>query len=226
MPGDDPLGRGRCRSRRPRCGPVTQTGDTDSEKARSEDRPFRRAEAVRRLTSAGVALWRGLVSLGLRGLRGQRLRSLRVALLVLDAGLGLGLGELGLERLRGDLLGDVDDQQLRVADELSADAWICVPADRPSTETTTFCGMLVASTSSWTVWDSTVTTVSTAASPSVWIWTSTVTFSPRRTTTRSTCSMSGLIGSRWTSLARARWLLPSTSISRSALALLSAIMVS
>ena len=52
---------------------------------------------------------RGLGALGL-GLRG----------LVLDAGLGLGLGELGLQRLGGDRRGDVDDEDLRVGDQRGA----------------------------------------------------------------------------------------------------------
>src|SRR5680860_432167 len=65
-----------------------------------------------------------------------------------------------------------------------------VPASAPSTETVTFSGMCVASTSSSSVWWSTVTTVSGAASPSTCTPTSTWTFSPRRTMTRSTCSIS------------------------------------
>jgi hypothetical protein len=109
---------------------------------------------------------------------------------------------------------------------VTSDALIWVPAVRPSTETTTFSGMLVASTSSCRVWWSTVTTVSGAASPSTCTGTSTVTFSPRRTTTRSTCSMTGLIGSRCTSLASASCSSPSTTMVSRALGTLSAIMAS
>ena len=43
-----------------------------------------------------------------------------VGLLALDAGLGLGVGELGLEGLLGDLRGDVDDEGLGVGDERGA----------------------------------------------------------------------------------------------------------
>ncbi len=105
-------------------------------------------------------------------------------------------------------------------------ARIWAPASRPSMDTSMFSGMLVASTSICTVGLSTLTTVSAAASPTVWTGTSTVTFSPLRTTTRSTCSMTGLIGSRCTSLARASCSFPSmTRVSR-ALACLRAIIVS
>src|SRR6476661_3907206 len=108
----------------------------------------------------------------------------------------------------------------------TSEALICVPASRPSTETTRFSGMWVASTSSCRVWASRVTTVSGAASPSRCTGTSTVTFSPLRTMTRSTCSMTGLIGSRCTSLARAICSSPSMTMVSRALAVLSAIMVS
>ena len=47
-----------------------------------------------------------------------------------------------------------------------------------------------------------------------------------RMTTRSTCSMTGLIGSRWTSLARASWLSPSMTMVTRALAFLRAIIAS
>src|SRR6478609_2041776 len=56
--------------------------------------------------------------------------------------------------------------------------------------------------------------------------TETMTFSGWRTTTRSTWSMTGLIASRWTSLARASCSLPSMTIVSRALACLSAIIVS
>src|SRR6476661_2502595 len=108
----------------------------------------------------------------------------------------------------------------------TAPARICVPAWRPSTEMMTFSGMLVASASTCSVLWSSVTTVSGAASPSRCTATSTVTFSPLRTTTRSTWSMTGLIASRWTSLARASCSWPSMTIVSSALACLSAIIVS
>ena len=57
---------------------------------------------------------------------------------------------------------------------------------------------------------------------------STVTFSPLRTATKSMCSRWRLIGSIWTSLVSASWLLPSMSSSSSALEppCLSAIIVS
>src|SRR6478752_2477910 len=58
--------------------------------------------------SLGLALGSGLALGGLAGL------------LVLDAGLGLGLGELGLEGLGGDRLADVDDEVLAVGDQRGA----------------------------------------------------------------------------------------------------------
>ena len=104
-------------------------------------------------------------------------------------------------------------------------AKIWVPALTPSTETSILSGMWVASTASANVLFSSVTTVSTAAAPTTWTGTSTVTFSPRRTTTRSMWSMNRVSTSRWTSLARASWSLPSISTVRRALASLRAIIV-
>ena len=71
----------------------------------------------------------------------------------------------------------------------TSDAWIWVPAVRPSTETSICSGMLETSASTSIVFSSWVTRVSTAASPVTTTWTSTPTFSPRVITTRSTCSM-------------------------------------
>src|SRR4051794_26582259 len=69
-----------------------------------------------------VVLGSGLVALGRRvgGLGGGTLGGVLVGLLTLDASLGLGLGELGLEGLRGDGLRHVDDQRLRIGDERGA----------------------------------------------------------------------------------------------------------
>ena len=69
--------------------------------------------------------------------------------------------------------------------------------------------MWVASASTWTVEFSVTTSVSGFAVPTTWIGTSTVTFSPRVTETKSTCSMTRRIGSIWTCLVSASWLLPS-----------------
>ena len=67
-------------------------------------------------------------------------------------------------------------------------------------------GMWVASASTWTVAFSVTTSVSGAASPTRWTGTSTVTFSPRRTATKSMCSRTRRIGSTWTCLVSASWL--------------------
>src|SRR6478609_3289315 len=88
------------------------------------------------------------------------------------------------------------------------------------------CVTLTTRASTWSVLWSSVTTVSGAASPSRCTATSTVTFSPLRTTTRSTWSMTGLIASRWTSLASASCSSPSMTMVSSALAVLRAIIVS
>ena len=69
-----------------------------------------------------------------------------------------------------------------------------------------YSGMWVASASTETVVFSVTTRVSGAASPTRWIGTSTVTFSPLRTATKSTCSMTRRIGSTWTCLVSASWL--------------------
>ena len=107
-------------------------------------------------------------------------------------------------------------------------ARIWVPAGSPSIEISMFSGMLVASASICTVVFSVTTRVSEAASPTRWTRTSTVTFSPRRTATKSMCSMVRRIGSICTCLVSASWLVPSMSSSSSALAppCLSAIIVS
>ena len=88
-------------------------------------------------------------------------------------------------------------------------------------------GMWVASASTWTVEFSVTTRVSEAASPTVWIGTSTVTFSPRRTATKSMCSITRRIGSTWTCLLSTSCSVPSMSSSSRAFAppCLSAIMV-
>ena len=103
-----------------------------------------------------------------------------------------------------------------------------MPAGSPSIEISMCSGMLVASASICTVVFSVTTTVSDAAVPDRWTRTSTVTFSPRRTATKSMCSMTRRIGSIWTALVSASWVVPSMSSSSSALAppCLSAIIVS
>ena len=93
--------------------------------------------------------------------------------------------------------------------------------------TSMYSGMWVASASTSTVEFSVTTRVSEAASPTVWIGTSTVTFSPRRTATKSMCSSTRRIGSTWTCLLSTSCSLPSMSSSSSAFAppCLSAIIV-
>src|SRR6476469_2325036 len=59
-------------------------------------------------------------SLGLALGGGLALGSGLTGLLVLDAGLGLGLGELGLEGLGGDRRADVDDEVLGGGDQRGA----------------------------------------------------------------------------------------------------------
>ena len=88
------------------------------------------------------------------------------------------------------------------------------PMAMPSTSTSMPGGMLVASASSeiWTsCWSS---SPSGATSPVTLIGTSTVTFSPRLTMIRSTCSTEPLIASRWTALGSASWLPPGRPSSR------------
>ena len=103
-----------------------------------------------------------------------------------------------------------------------------MPAGSPSIEISMNSGMLVASASICTVVFSVTTRVSGAASPDRCTGTSTVTFSPRRTATKSMCSMTRRIGSIWTALVSASWAEPSMSSSSSAFAppCLSAIIVS
>ena len=82
---------------------------------------------------------------------------------------------------------------------------------RPSMSTSTCSGMWVASASTESVFSCSVDqAVAAAASPVSVTGTSTVTFSPRRTSIRSTCSRLPLIGSRWIALGSASWLPPST----------------
>ena len=120
-------------------------------------------------------------------------------LVVLDAGLGLGLGELGLELLGGLRLGHVDDQGLGVGEQRASPRGArgrrrgsgCRPRrPRPRPRCTRGCW--------WprprpeTVAFSVTTRVSGAASPTTWTGTSTVTFSPLRTSTKSMCSRTPL----------------------------------
>src|SRR4051794_3538445 len=92
------------------------------------------------------------------------------------------------------------------------------PASRPVTSTSMCSGMLVAATCTETVFSSMLTIVSGAASPVTTTGTSTVTFSPRRTMTRATCSCLRVSGSRCTALVSASWSLPfRTMVSRALL---------
>ncbi|CPU64696.1 Uncharacterised protein [Mycobacteroides abscessus] len=100
-----------------------------------------------------------------------------------------------------------------------------VPASRPSMETSTDSGRCVASASMARVCRSTRWMVPGADSPVTATGTSTATFSPFFTMSRSTCSMTLRTGSRWTSLAMASWPLPSSSMEKSAFECLSAIIV-
>src|SRR5215468_240005 len=99
---------------------------------------------------------------------------------------------------------------------LSSPAWTAEPISMPSTSTSIACGMRVASASTamrTICWSS---SPPGPTSPVTCTGTSTVTFSPRRTRMRSTCSMKPLIGSRCTALGRASWppsFRPSTLIS-------------
>ena len=126
-----------------------------------------------------------------------------------DADLGLGLGELGLELLGGLGLGDVDDERVGVDDQGRALGQHELRGEdlgagrAPAMSTSMYSGMWVASASTWTVAFSVTTRVSGAASPTVWIGTSTVTFSPKRTATKSMCSSTRRIGSTWTCLVSA-----------------------
>src|SRR6266568_5228643 len=88
------------------------------------------------------------------------------------------------------------------------------PTVMPSTSTSIPVGMLVASasTATWTsCWSS---SPSGATSPVTCTGTSTVTFSPRLTRIRSTCSTEPLIGSRWIALGSASSLPPGSPSSR------------
>lgn len=90
---------------------------TKGSRTRSGSAPRRRG-ACRRIRPPGCRP-RGLhggVALG-ELLVARRALGLVLGLVALDTGLGLGLGELGLEGLGGDLLGDVDDERLGVGDE-------------------------------------------------------------------------------------------------------------
>ena len=84
-------------------------------------------------------------------------------------------------------------------------ARIWVPISAPSMLTSIHSGMLVASASTETVVFSVTTSVSGAASPTRWMPTSTVTFSPLRTATKSMCSRVRRIGSICTCLVSASW---------------------
>src|SRR3954451_6696490 len=92
------------------------------------------------------------------------------------------------------------------------------PASRPVTSTSMFSGMLVASASMETVLSWWLGIVSGATSPTMTIGTSTVVFSPRRTSSRSTCSWVRVSGSRCTALVRASCSVPSSTMVSRALA--------
>src|SRR3954454_24187656 len=92
------------------------------------------------------------------------------------------------------------------------------PAARPVTSTSMLSGSRVASASIETVFSWWLGIESGAGSPMTTIGTSTVVFSPRRTSSRSTCSWVRLSGSRWTALVRASCSLPSRTIVSRALA--------
>ena len=102
-----------------------------------------------------------------------------------------------------------------------------MPIAAPSMSTSMYSGMFVASASSEIVEFSVTTSVSGPASPTMWIETLTVTFSPRRDGDEVDVLELPLIGSTCTCLVRPSWLLPSISSSSSALAppCLSAIIV-
>ena len=182
--------------RRPRRDPGRLGGPSAESLSSRPARPRPRRRRPRPLALGG--------SLGRGGL-------LLVGRLVHDADLGLGLGQLGLDLLGGGGGGDVDDERLGVGDQgdavgqrdvLGVDrgadlqaldatrrrrsgcAW---PRPRPS-----------ACCSSWST-----QVVRGRPRRRRGRGISTVTFSPRRTTTRSTCSRKPLIGSRWTSFGSA-----------------------
>src|ERR1700712_127324 len=96
-------------------------------------------------------------------------------------------------------------------------AWNCVPIRAPSMTRLISSGMSIASASMVRVSAFWKTSEPGAASPSVTTGTSTVTFSPRRTTTRSTCSTKPLIGSRTTLLVSASCVAPAPAMVRTAL---------
>ena len=87
----------------------------------------------------------------------------------------------------------------------------CVPMSAPSTDTVRFSGMDCTSASIVMVFASWVTSVPGVASPSTRTLTSTVTFSPRRTTSRSACWMLRRIGCSVSALVSASCSLPSMS---------------
>src|SRR5215475_11197384 len=91
---------------------------------------------------------------------------------------------------------------------VSSPAWTAAPISMPSTSTSNAPGMLVASASTATCTSCWSSRPPENTSPLTWTGTSTVTFSPRRTMIRSTCSTAPRIGWRWTALGRASWLPP------------------
>src|SRR3954453_11910517 len=92
------------------------------------------------------------------------------------------------------------------------------PAGRPVTSTSMLSGSRVAAASICTVFSWWFGIASGAGSPMMMTGTSTVVFSPRRTSSRSTCSWVRLSGSRWTAFVRASCSVPSTTMVSRALA--------
>jgi hypothetical protein len=86
---------------------------------------------------------------------------------------------------------------------------MCDPACRPWIDTSKRSGSCVASAMTDSVCCSTVTIVSGAAVPLMCTGTSTVTFSPRRTISRSMWSNESRTGSRWMAFGRASVSAPS-----------------
>ena len=176
--------------------------------------------------SGGSGLVGGLVALGGSGLAGGGgLAGLLVGLLALDAGLGLGLGQLGLEGLLGDLRGDVDDERLGVGDERGALGQLDLAGedlgagrealDRDG-DALGDVGRQDLELQARVVGGDDGLGAGLALEVDVDVDDDLLALAC--TMTRSTCSMTGLIGSRWTSLARASCSSPSmTMVSRALL---------
>ena len=111
------------------------------------------------------------------------------------------------------------------AGSVMSPAWIAVPAWAPARSTSIEVGIEVASTSTESVFSTVVIRVPAAALPTWCSATSTVTFSPRRTSSRSTCSIVPRMASRWIAFGSASVGLPSTSRVSRAFDCLSASMV-